>query len=522
MTSRAVVILTEPERCELASPDILMQAVLQIQQLNKAGLAASHAFCDHPAAAMKFVEAYANAYPELQLSAADLPLPEQLYSVIAEGRIMPLNALTTPQSTKPVEASQLYPLYVLSLGAPDALMRVLTHNSFATSDIKVIEIAPVEHPSPDSAAMADAIAHDHRSSGRAESSSDSRNNEDDGFASADWPAGDPLKLDSVEVNLNHIQSDQKRGHEDHYDRALDEPVPTIIAPHPAIAVPTPSTAATGDAGTDPPIPNGGAHHGAGTAAEPPALTAAVSGAALESASPLPSAAGISSGVDAASGIPETNFTAPGADAESATYRWAEVDTSDGPADPAVVDADRGADGEKGKHGEHGGATDGGKLPAGHDLEMGPGPTLAEPSHSGSRPEMASRTEGLSFRDPGGDVAYPPNASFGTDDDVRYPLPAETALGDLLGDLFGRSGHGETVDLEAIFSSLSDPRGASTGPLEDLPFGFGSMRGANSRGADHAGAPNSAPEAPLPSADRHGSDQGDTGHERVPVIHDLDL
>ena len=81
MTSRAVVILTEPERCELAGGEVLTQAMLQIQQLNKAGLAASQAFCDHPAAAMKFIEAYAKVFPELQLTAADLPLPEQLYPI---------------------------------------------------------------------------------------------------------------------------------------------------------------------------------------------------------------------------------------------------------------------------------------------------------------------------------------------------------------------------------------------------------------------------------------------------------
>jgi hypothetical protein len=65
MSNRAVVILTEPERCELTEPDMLMQAILEIQQLNKSGIAASQTFCDHPADAIKFIEAYAKAYPEL-------------------------------------------------------------------------------------------------------------------------------------------------------------------------------------------------------------------------------------------------------------------------------------------------------------------------------------------------------------------------------------------------------------------------------------------------------------------------
>ena len=116
MTSRAVVILTEPEQCELAGPDVLVQAMLEVQQLSKAGLAASQAFCDHPAAAMKFIEAYTKAYPELQLRSSDLPLPEQLYSIVADGRVMPLRAPAALEGAKPGEASQLYPLYVLSLG----------------------------------------------------------------------------------------------------------------------------------------------------------------------------------------------------------------------------------------------------------------------------------------------------------------------------------------------------------------------------------------------------------------------
>ena len=70
MSNRAVVILTEPEHCELAGADVLTQAMLQLQQLNNAGLTVSQTFCDHPAAAMKFIEAYAKAFPELQRSAA--------------------------------------------------------------------------------------------------------------------------------------------------------------------------------------------------------------------------------------------------------------------------------------------------------------------------------------------------------------------------------------------------------------------------------------------------------------------
>ena len=78
MSNPSVVILTEPARCGLADVDTLVQAVLQVQQLNQAGVAAAQAFCDHPAAALKFMEAYTKAYPELQLHSGDLPPPATL------------------------------------------------------------------------------------------------------------------------------------------------------------------------------------------------------------------------------------------------------------------------------------------------------------------------------------------------------------------------------------------------------------------------------------------------------------
>ena len=52
MTNPAVVILTDAASCELADPDALLQALVEVQQLNNAGVPASQAFCDHPTAAM--------------------------------------------------------------------------------------------------------------------------------------------------------------------------------------------------------------------------------------------------------------------------------------------------------------------------------------------------------------------------------------------------------------------------------------------------------------------------------------
>jgi hypothetical protein len=129
---------------------------------------------------------------------------------------------------------------------------------------------------------------------------------------------------------------------------------------------------------------------------------------------------------------------------------------------------------------------------------------------------------MSFREPGADVTYGPNASFASDDDVSYPLPLETGPGGLLGDLLARSENGESIDLEAIFSLLAHLPGAAAGPPEDLSFGSGGLRGAGFPSAPDAGVSDPTPAMPLPAPDHHGPDQDDAGHDRVPVSHDLDI
>ncbi|MGH6898316.1 MAG: nucleoside hydrolase-like domain-containing protein, partial [Geminicoccaceae bacterium] len=234
MTSRTVVILTEPERCELADADTLVQAVLQIQQLNKAGLGGSQTFCDHPAAAVRFIEAYAKAYPELQLRSSDLPPPEQLYSIIADGRVMPLQGAAAPDIANTGEAGQLYPLYVLSLGAPDALMQALQHNRFAKSDIQVVEIAPIESSGSEPVSVAEAVAHEPHSgsSWGAEGSAELGHN-GELLPLEELSSSGPLKLASVEVNLDHIQVDRGHDQKDPYIPVLDEPATVAVVAPPA-------------------------------------------------------------------------------------------------------------------------------------------------------------------------------------------------------------------------------------------------------------------------------------------------
>ena len=514
MSSRAVVILTEPERCELAGPDLLMAAVLQIQQLNKAGVATSQTFCDHPAAAMTFIEAYAKAYPELQMRAADLPLPEQLYSIIASGRIMPLSAATAPEAAKPGEASQLYPLYVLSLGAPDALIRALKHNNFANSDIKVIEIAPLERPSADAVSVADAVAHEGEPAWWVGPSAGLVLDDDDGFGSTEWPSGDPLKLDSVEVDLDHIQSDHSNGQGYHYDRALDEPVPA--PPSPSVET-TPPSATTGEAGAGPSVAIGGASPDGGAPVGPLSPDAPEGG--IPQSQP---AGGISSAVGEASVLPQISVRAPPADAGSDADVAAEVQSppsgeADAPDDPAVAETGAGVDGGNGHDRASDPAGDWGEGHAGSDPEAPPAPSSQTESSGSSTTTLT----GVSLQAPGSDVLYPANASFAMDDDVSYPLPAGSGPG-VLGDVFGGPADGE-IDLEALFSSLSDPSGASTGARDDLELRLLGTRGAPPPDANGAETSYPGPDDPVaPGADRPATDPDDAGQEPMPVSHDLDI
>jgi hypothetical protein len=212
MTSPSVVILTEPERCDLADADALVEALLQVQQLSQAGVPVSQTLCDHPAEAMKFIDAYAKAYPELQLQSSELPVPEQLYSMIAEGRLSALQApVSRPDAAKLDDAGRLQPLYVLSLGAPEILMQALQDNRLANNAIRLVEVAPVEDPNGERLSVAEAV------SSRAVASP-SGNVEVSAEFSADERAllpledvdSQPLKLDTVELDLDRIVIDGEK------------------------------------------------------------------------------------------------------------------------------------------------------------------------------------------------------------------------------------------------------------------------------------------------------------------------
>jgi hypothetical protein len=210
MANPSVVILTEPANCELVDQQVLLQALLQTQHLSEEGVPVSQAFCDNPAAASEFIDAYAKAYPGLVPQSPNLPPPEQLYSMIVSGRLAPLPGLTTaPNDTKLEDAAAVHSLLVLSLGKPDALMQALQSQRSAKSSVKVVEIAPDTEARTAPVSVAAAIA-SHTIGGTTSSadatSSQSGHGADDALSASDEGTNASLRLESVESNLDHIES----------------------------------------------------------------------------------------------------------------------------------------------------------------------------------------------------------------------------------------------------------------------------------------------------------------------------
>jgi len=502
MTNRTVVILTEPARCQLADADALVQAVLQAQQLNQAGLGASQAFCDHPAAAMRFIEAYARAYPELQLRSSDLPPPEHLYSIVADGRVMPLPGPAAPDSARPGDAGQLYPLYVLSLGAPDTLMRALEHNRFARSDIQVVEIARPESPTADPMSVAEAVAHEplSRASWRAEASAEPGWDRGDALPMEALSSNDPLKLASVEVDLDHIQVDRRGDQKVDFDPSTAEAL-AAVAPPASVAV-----ADSGGGSKASAIGTSGSSTTTSDAAAKPAPEAAPGSVALSppalepgGGSPSPSAATATAPGDGEERSPEAD---PGLDP-------AEDPAADEPGGTPPADPDGTAtapgDGEEESPEEEAGGADALENSAAAADATGDGASTTSVAASGDEPPRIA----ASFGGPGEDVRYPPNCSFAMDDDVTYAAPADLGMFE---DFFSGFGESEAVDLETMLARLSDAAGASAAPVHDLDLRL--RRGIDANPEPDGSRP-PEPDGPLP-------DQEGAEHQRSPAIHDLDL
>jgi hypothetical protein len=161
MSSPAIVLMTDPSRCSLGDVHHLVQALLEIQQMGEHAM--PQAFCDHPAAARDFIDAYANAYPQLVLEDREIPTPGHLHSLITTGQVGPLGRppeLAPPDDVqRPAEqnGTNAFPIVVLTLGNSQMLLDALQQSPTMRESIRLIEVGE-ERPDALSVSIADAVA----------------------------------------------------------------------------------------------------------------------------------------------------------------------------------------------------------------------------------------------------------------------------------------------------------------------------------------------------------------------------
>ena len=504
MTSPSVVILTEPANCELADGQLLLQALVQAQELSREGVPVSQAFCDNPAAAQGFIDAYTSAYPELQLQSPNLPLPEQLYSMMVDGRLAPLPDLNlAPDGTKLETADKLYPLVVLSLGAPDALMEALQGNRFVNGRINVVEIAPVNQSQSASVPVAAAVG------ARAiagpslspDTSTSSRSPEDEEGAPPEALANALLELDSAESSLNEIQVD------DNGEQAQrNQPGAAIVDTAPVISAA--DTSATQRVHADAPVGDSG--NSTSVASQPgPRLDPEAHSTAAPAPTGLIPAAPELTGVAAATAEPIV--------ASDGSSNQAETSPAEGVAPLNPLGTDAGAPPQSsGGPGES-------LLDTAQVLD-GPGETAAPPTSAADRDTTEPNEENLapggsSFSEPGEDVVYPPTSSFTSDDDVAYPLPlAAVPESDDFGGILRMSMADDIVDLEAISAGGADHAAVTTEPFDPILMRAGGPDGLGAQDV-HGPSPRSTDPGHL---DRPTPDHDNHQDEMITPVHDLDI
>jgi hypothetical protein len=161
MSNPAIVLMTDPSRCSPGDVHHLVQALVEIQQMGEHAM--PQAFCDHPAAAKEFIDAYANAYPQLVLEDREIPTPGHLHSLITNGQIGPIGR--PPELTpadelqRPIEqnGANAFPIVVLTLGNSQMLLDALQQSPTMRESIRLIEVGE-ERPDTLSVSVADAVA----------------------------------------------------------------------------------------------------------------------------------------------------------------------------------------------------------------------------------------------------------------------------------------------------------------------------------------------------------------------------
>jgi hypothetical protein len=528
MASPSIVILTEPANCQLVDGQLLLEALVQAQQLSREGVPVSQTYCDNPTAAAEFMDAYAKAYPGLEPELIDLPPPDQLYSMIASGRLAPL---PTPDGANPAGAPMLNPLVVLSLGKPDGLLQALQGLRPVQNNINVIEIAPDTEARKVPISVAAAVA------GHAlgdtpwsieTTPATPRHGEEDTLSVSDGGANAPLSLDSVELNLDSIHVDSGKGEAHHGSLAT------------GIVNTAPVDAAAGS-GAEPPahadaVVAGGVS-GMSLAVQPdpaaPTTAPASQPSAASASGPAVLAAGSSEAMDgradatdavldpSARDLQEDRDAAvrpDGAVADSNTAEPAEGApagrTDQSPADQNEADraeADQGQADQS--QAEAAPASDKAADPA-----LGPDSSAADPKTTESDDRDPGHGKSC-FDGPGEDVVYAPTGVFTPGHDLSYPLPAAAAHeGDSLGGVLYMSMADEVVDLEAVFAHQPADLPESTEPFDPL---LARPPGPDSHDC-HDIYSTPPQDTDLAHVDLPGVDQD--GHQDTPAIpvHDLDI
>jgi hypothetical protein len=450
MTNPAVVILTDPGRCQLADAEALIQALLQVQQLNEAGVPASQAFCDHPAAAIGFIEAYSKAYSALQQQFTDLPLPQHLYSMVTDGRLSSLPPAITAETTKLQQAGQQHPLYVLSLGPPETLMQALQHSNLAKNNLRVLEIAPIEQVRAAPVSIAEAVAAEPLA--RSSWLSDSSRAPDDGGASETEPLVDEaVELTSIEVDLDWIRIDTASGRQAHdqNDWIHDKPAFAVIEDSVAGRGPSPS-----DVG-----PQTSAEVPAGSVDMPTAAPATLLSESVLETSPG-SPTDLSGTSAAQSDVPLVVAETPSDQSADASEEPAQNGME--PSEPLLGDPSE----QEPTTGPDTSARTATELAQGEpDVDDA---AAANPSTREGNDEGSFAGHKCVFAVPGEDVLYQPTASFSGNDDQAYALPTDDAgEPSFFSPLFDCSAPAEVIDLEAIYRNLSEPAAESGAALKEF-------------------------------------------------------
>ena len=250
MSNPAIVLMTDPSRCSLGDVHYLLQALLELQQMGEH--AAPLAFCDHPAAAKGFIEAYAHAYPRLVLQDDAIPTPDHLQSLIANSQIGALGqpperapfagptSFGAPSRAAEQSGSNGFPIVVLTLGSSQALIDAMKQSPAMKDSIRLIDIAP-DGTDSQPVSVAEAVASGGLDGdGEAEGLGVARPELDE-VASASIRASGDLAFDRDPLDLDGVETADAPSRERPDDDG-GEPEAAAPAPAPA-AEPAPAAAA---------------------------------------------------------------------------------------------------------------------------------------------------------------------------------------------------------------------------------------------------------------------------------------